>query len=755
MVNRFHVLSLLAATLCACQLPPSSQVLYRCGEGGACGANQQCWPDGFCHPLEDGTPPGDGGADASVDAGADAGSADAGNDAGFDAGLPDAGEPDAGSDAGEDAGFDAGVDAGTDGGVDAGPCVPLSVCPVSAQCGTFDAGCGASLECGTCSAPEECGTQRPNECALPKLCTMGFCWENPLPQGNSLFGAIAFGPRAIWAVGEAGTVLFWNGERTTLVDVGTNVELRSIHGSSPSDLFVVGDQGTIIHFAGGNWRRETTPGVYRINVVWVAPSGAAFAGANGGYILKRSAGGVWSEMTFSPSNTADIVGLVGLDTGEVYATSTVRVWRLPSLVANQWVGDTLWPGQPRDPMLLAAAGAQLFAGGKVNGQSFGTLSERLPDAGWRQYGVNVPSGFNALTVTPTGPVLGTNSGNVTRIERDGGLTALPLSRDGGLFALTPLVGDAVFVGGESGTMALVDDAGVRELSWGGTATVNGLCGYADSNAYGAANEQLVYERRATPSGVRWDAITRTAPSTSRWLSCFADGANRVWVVGDDRYFLRQSGGVFVQGDTGNSANWYGVWGTPTTGPWYFINWSSQIYGTTTGDAPLYVVNTNGVGQGIWGVADDDLLVVTNSGTVRTHTTGNTWFDIAVPENSRNLRAVHGQRFADGGVLYSVVGTSTTWRRINGTFVADAIDAGHALRATWVTPQGDIWADGDDGGTTQGRAVLWHLVPDAGRWASQLSPTPRPFNAMTGFQSTGPFLGGSGGVILRKAGLDGG
>jgi hypothetical protein len=255
--------------------------------------------------------------------------------------------------------------------------------------------------------------------------------------------------------------------------------------------------------------------------------------------------------------------------------------------------------------------------------------------------------------------------------------------------------------------------------------------------------------------VRWDAITRTAPSTTRWFSCFADGANRVWVVGDDRYFLRQSGGVFVQGDTGQGGSWYGVWGTPT-GPWYFINAASQIWATPTGDAPTYQNSTFGPAQGIWGVADDDVLVVTAWGGVRTHTTGFNWFDATVPENSRNLRGVHGQRFADGGVLYSVVGTGTTWRRINGTFVADAIDAGHNLRATWVTPRGDIWADGDDGGTTtQGRAVLWHLVPDAGPWALQPSPTTRPLNAMTGFQSTGPFIGGSGGVILRKVGLDGG
>ena len=734
----------------ACQLPPSSQVLYRCADSGACGASFQCWPDGFCHPLTDAEPPRDGGSDA--------GPRDGGTDAGVDAGLPDAGEVDGGLDAGVDAGIDAGpVDAGVDGGFDAGPCIPIVACPGSAQCGTFDAGCGQALECGVCSAPDECGTLRANTCSLPKLCTQGFCWENPLPQGNTLLATFAFSARAVWAVGEAGTVVFWNGERTYLVDVGTTVDLRGIHASNPNDIYVVGDQGTIIHFGGTTWQREATPGVYRINVVWVAPNGTVFAGANGGAILKRVAG-VWTEMSFNPAtSTTDIVGLVGLDTGEVYATSVSRVWRLPTLVTNSWVGDTIWPGMQRDPMLMTAIGGQLFAGGKVTGQNFGTLSERQADAGWRQYGSSVPTGFSALIATAAGPFVGTNAGSVTKLERDGGLASASLSRDGGLFALTPLADDTVFVVGESGTMALVGDAGVRELSWGGTATVNGLCGYADSNAYGAANGLVVYERRASPTGVRWDSIARTVTTgVTRWLSCFADGANRVWVVGDDRYFLRQSGGVFVQGDTGNNASWFGVWGS-RAGPWYFINSASQIYSTATGDAPNPMNNTNGAGQGIWGVADDDLLVVSTNGLVRSHTSaGNNWIDLGVPETNRFLRAVHAQRFADGGVLYSVVGTGTAWRRINGAFVADGIDAGHVLRGTWVTPLGDIWADGDDGGnTTQGRGVLWHLVPDAGPWAGQPSPTTRPLNTMMGFDDTGPFLGGAGGVILRKLGTDGG
>jgi hypothetical protein len=36
-------------------------------------------------------------------------------------------------------------------------CTPLAACPVGLNCGTIDDGCGGTLNCGTCNAPETCG----------------------------------------------------------------------------------------------------------------------------------------------------------------------------------------------------------------------------------------------------------------------------------------------------------------------------------------------------------------------------------------------------------------------------------------------------------------------------------------------------------------------------------------------------------------------------------------------------------------------
>ncbi len=544
---------LLTLLTLGCQLPPS--VLYRCGANDSCRADQTCWSDGYCHPASDGVEDSGAGGGTATGGGAATGGGTTGGgggatgggsavDAGEDAGTVDAGALDAGPDAGEE---DAGIDAGT-------VCIPVSSCLGTFECGVADAGCGRTIDCGVCAAPEECGTVAANQCGLPKLCAHGFCWENPLPQGNTLFGAFALGPRAVWAVGELGTVLFWNGERTALVNVGTTFELRAVHGLSATELYVGGEGGTILRFDGTRWQRETTPGVYRINALWAAAPGVAFAGTTGGYILKRESNGTWSEMAFSQSSVTDIVALVGLDTGEFFATSFQRLWRLPSWSASTWQADTTWT-QPRDTLALGASVNQLYAGGKLSGQSFGVLLERQSDAGWVQRGANVPQGFSGIAVTqPSVPALATPAG-VLVLQDDGGFTATAFSRDGGLTALTRLDDTTVFAVGDMGSMAIASPPAMRELSSGALVQVNAVCGYSDTRVYGPGESSTVYERRASVDGVRWDSVGRTASGITRWLACFADGPDRVWVTGDGSSFLRQSNGIFVNstqlgGETG-------------------------------------------------------------------------------------------------------------------------------------------------------------------------------------------------------------
>ncbi len=95
------------------------------------------------------------------------------------------------------------------------------------------------------------------------LCTCspeGFCWEHPTPQGNYLRRVWGFSKNDIWAVGDLGTILHYDGKAWTsmpLLDserrqVGDR-PLVGIWGARPDDIWAVGDAGLILHYDGKAW----------------------------------------------------------------------------------------------------------------------------------------------------------------------------------------------------------------------------------------------------------------------------------------------------------------------------------------------------------------------------------------------------------------------------------------------------------------------------------------------------------------------
>ena len=74
----------------------------------------------------------------------------------------------------------------------------------------------------------------------------GWCWSNPLPQGNPLWSVWGSASTDVWAVGLGGTILHWDGSAWSPVASGTVNSLTSVRGSASNDVWAVGD-GTILH----------------------------------------------------------------------------------------------------------------------------------------------------------------------------------------------------------------------------------------------------------------------------------------------------------------------------------------------------------------------------------------------------------------------------------------------------------------------------------------------------------------------------
>ncbi|MBI3179554.1 MAG: hypothetical protein HYZ27_07815, partial [Deltaproteobacteria bacterium] len=64
----------------------------------------------------------------------------------------------------------------------------------------------------------------------------------------------------VWAVGSSGLAYHFDGGAWARVDVGAgDAGLNGVWGSSAADVFVVGEQGFATHFDGVGWTRESLP----------------------------------------------------------------------------------------------------------------------------------------------------------------------------------------------------------------------------------------------------------------------------------------------------------------------------------------------------------------------------------------------------------------------------------------------------------------------------------------------------------------
>jgi hypothetical protein len=73
------------------------------------------------------------------------------------------------------------------------------------------------------------------------------------PDGDNLYGIWGSSSSDIFAVGDSGIILHYNGSSWSPMGSGTTNALFGVWGSSSSDVFAAGDYGTILHYDGSSW----------------------------------------------------------------------------------------------------------------------------------------------------------------------------------------------------------------------------------------------------------------------------------------------------------------------------------------------------------------------------------------------------------------------------------------------------------------------------------------------------------------------
>jgi photosystem II stability/assembly factor-like uncharacterized protein len=120
----------------------------------------------------------------------------------------------------------------------------------------------------------------------------------------------------LFAVGQAGLILHYDGKTWSRMESGTSQVLHDIAGVSPQDVFVVGLNGTLLHYDRQAWKPVEFKIESSLYGIWVASASDVFAVGDNGTILHYD-GKLWRQMS---SGTNDgLLDVWGSDGSDVYA----------------------------------------------------------------------------------------------------------------------------------------------------------------------------------------------------------------------------------------------------------------------------------------------------------------------------------------------------------------------------------------------------------------------------------------------------
>ncbi|MGE0086683.1 MAG: WD40/YVTN/BNR-like repeat-containing protein [Desulfococcaceae bacterium] len=94
-------------------------------------------------------------------------------------------------------------------------------------------------------------------------------WHQPESElTRKMYGVRAFSENDVFAVGEAGSIMHYDGSAWEFMDSGTEYGLWAIWGISGTDLFAAGKSGTILHYDGNAWQKTDSGSTSDLYDIW-------------------------------------------------------------------------------------------------------------------------------------------------------------------------------------------------------------------------------------------------------------------------------------------------------------------------------------------------------------------------------------------------------------------------------------------------------------------------------------------------------
>ena len=537
----------------------------------------------------------------------------------------------------------------------------------------------------------------------------GVCWENPTPQGNDLYGVWGLSPTDLWMVGNIGTVLRYDGARWTKMTTGIQSDLRGVWGTSAADMWAVGNDGVILHWNGTSWKPATSNTTIALKSVWGTSPSNAWAVGNNGTRLRWN-GTAWA---IEASGVTD-------DLSAVFGTGPSDVWNTGTNGQLQHFDGAIWS------KVNPGAGSTQLRGGSAldpqnvwvvgnSGESYRWVMPSWVRSVWPSkenlYGAVSPSLSSVLVAGGAGTLLWWNgsswAGVPTNVSRD--LRALWFDSVKSVWAVGQ---DGVVIQTTTTTPPTAATLSKGQL----TTPIRSVWGSSGDNAWAVGDSGLILRRKA--SG--WEQ--EPSNTTVRLNRVFGFAGGRVWAIGNSAAagtstFLERVGSTWtpiaLTATTGAGADLDDMWGRDEHSTWLVGGggFGSALIlkydaGTLTKQTiPAQVTQHL---RGIWGVSPSYIWVVGDGG-VALRFDGTAWTQVPTG-TTQDLRSVwarsESEAWAVGANNVALFYNGTSWQPVpTATTGSPNIDKVHGF-----TDSGQVVAVGDAGTILRWSQGAWRTVP---------------------------------------------
>jgi predicted CXXCH cytochrome family protein len=582
-------------------------------------------------------------------------------------------------------------------------------------------------------------------------------WQNPLPQGNLLYGVDVVGSEA-WAVGGPGILLHSDddGAQWNSLDPGSTDTLRAVDFVDSRIGWVVGNRlggtgnGVIKNTTdgGSTWTTQTSGINQNLYGISMATTQTGWAVGAGGALRQTTNGGTgWSAATPSPTSQI-LYGVSSVDTthawavgaaGTIVGTANGSTWTTQTSGVTAVLNGVDFV----DRQIGYAVGASgTFLKTTDGGSTWNSLTVKYMN------NLSVPTTLTSTMQSvsfrdsSTGWIAGATG--LVLFTRDGGVT-WESQKSGAqtMYGVVAAEGSKAQLVGANGVMLrTVDDGAVWQgQQQGTTSRLNGASwtGPSSGIVVGAAGLVMTTE----DAGDSW--ATRTLGASDLYAVKFVDNVNG-WIVGSGG-FLRKTtdaGASWSPQASGTSQILYSVTGVNAQTAWA-VGAGGTILKTVDGGA-TWMAKPSGTTQPLYDVffLDSDRgWAVGGAGTIRaTVDGGETWS----ARTSGVTSAIYSVQFTDVTNGWFTSTTGRLRRTTNGgtTWVAQTVPTTLALYSIEMADVNNGWAVG---GAATGSVVL-HTTNGGTTWTAQNSGFTGILRQVTVANATVAGIVGDAGAMRR-------